>query len=231
MNILSYVEKDDTISWPYGLAILVIFLFWAIVSVCWYKFSLSLERKIASSDEYEQIRRNCFDYQNALRAFFQPSYNKAITSTRDGLIFRDIRGEKLYSWDKIKNIILGSSKSDIVISVIDEKDNKAEGKMPSEKKIKPKAKIEAIEKVDSEIIGTVLNHFNKHDNIRLLVLPDHFTPIECRTHTEEPVGFVMYGKGISHNGANVFNEKTSQEKGLAFENGEDMIEYFMRKYL
>jgi len=93
------------------------------------------------------------------------------------------------------------------------------------------AKIEAIEKIDKEIVGAVLNAFDKNEDVRILVLPDHPTPVMLRKHTHEPVGFVMYGKGIEHNGAQEFTEKISTKQGIKFENGEIMIDTFMRKYL
>ncbi|MHC4545494.1 MAG: hypothetical protein ACYSYL_13400 [Planctomycetota bacterium] len=138
---LGYAKKDDTISWPFGLVVLGILIFWIIVYKCWYKYALQLEAKSVSSDSYEQVRRKCLDYQNALRDIWYPYYNKEVTSTLQGLIFRDIHGEKLYRWEEIKNITFDSLN---IVSVIDQEGNKSEGKMPSVKKIKPKEKIEAI---------------------------------------------------------------------------------------
>ena len=94
-----------------------------------------------------------------------------------------------------------------------------------------KAKIAAIEKIDTEIVGTVLNHFDKHDNVRILVVPDHRTPVEVRTHTSDPVCYVMYGKGVPHDGSDVYSESAAEEKGLKFKAADDLVEYFMRKYL
>ncbi|NIW00492.1 hypothetical protein GWN26_15750 [Candidatus Saccharibacteria bacterium] len=64
-----------------------------------------------------------------------------MTPTLQGLIFRDIHGEKLFKWDKIKHIIFISLNS---VSVMDQEGNKSDGNIPSEKKIKPNEKIEAI---------------------------------------------------------------------------------------
>ena len=94
-----------------------------------------------------------------------------------------------------------------------------------------KAKVNAIEQVDKHIVGTILNHFNEHDNFRILVLPDHPTPVKLRTHTADPVCFVMYGKGIPHDGSQEFNETTAKEKGLKFDSGEALLNHFITKYL
>ncbi|MFA5261322.1 MAG: cofactor-independent phosphoglycerate mutase [Candidatus Omnitrophota bacterium] len=94
-----------------------------------------------------------------------------------------------------------------------------------------KAKMECIEKIDREIIGTILTHFDAHEDVRILVLPDHPTPVSLRTHTREPVGFVMYGKGIPLDTAETFNETTAKLKGLKYQSGEALMEFFMNKYL
>ena len=91
-------------------------------------------------------------------------------------------------------------------------------------------KIKAIERVDQDIIGTILNHYNKYDDVRILVLPDHATPITLRTHSREPVGFVMYGGGIPQNGVERFDENTVKDK-LNCASGEELLDRFINKYL
>ena len=93
-----------------------------------------------------------------------------------------------------------------------------------------KEKVKAIENVDREIVGAFLNHFDEHDDVRMLVLPDHPTPVSLRTHTDAPVGFVMYGKGVARNGASEFNEEVAKEKGLLFKSGEALIDFFIKNY-
>jgi len=94
-----------------------------------------------------------------------------------------------------------------------------------------KAKIAAIERIDQDIVGTILNHYNEHDNVRILISPDHPTPVKLRTHTSDPVGFVMYGKGIAHDGSTEYGESIAEKNGLKFESGEALLNHFMTKYL
>lgn len=94
-----------------------------------------------------------------------------------------------------------------------------------------KEKIEAIERIDKDVVGTILNHFDKHDDVRILVLPDHPTPIALRTHTDEPVCFTMFGKGIDPDGSVELSEVAAKEKGLKFESGEALMEHFMKRNL
>ncbi len=92
-------------------------------------------------------------------------------------------------------------------------------------------KIKAIERIDKEIVGTVLNHFNRYDDVRILVSPDHCTPIHKRTHTTDPVCFVLYGKNIPSGDFKEYNELEAANSDVFFESGEELLNCFMRKYL
>lgn len=55
-----------------------------------------------------------------------------------------------------------------------------------------KEKIEAIENFDRDVVGTVLNRLDEIGDCRILVTPDHPTPVEKRTHTSDPVPFILF---------------------------------------
>ncbi|MFC1929292.1 cofactor-independent phosphoglycerate mutase [Chloroflexota bacterium] len=78
-------------------------------------------------------------------------------------------------------------------------------------------KVEAIQRIDSEVV----NQFRswQGDGLRVLVMPDHPTPIEIRTHHEEPVPFLLWGHGFSGNGAKRFTEAEAKKTGLFIEEG------------
>ena len=90
-----------------------------------------------------------------------------------------------------------------------------------------KGKVEAVERFDADVVGTVLAWAKGRDDVRILVSPDHPTPLEKRTHTRAPVPFVMYGKGIESNRLDGYNERLAIQAGLKFTSGEKMIQYFM----
>lgn len=94
-----------------------------------------------------------------------------------------------------------------------------------------KEKIRAIENIDKHIVGPIRDYVDAHPDSRMLVLPDHPTPVALRTHTHEPVGFAMYGKGIEHNGAELYNEENTRALGIKFKSGEEMISWFVRENL
>jgi 2,3-bisphosphoglycerate-independent phosphoglycerate mutase len=76
-------------------------------------------------------------------------------------------------------------------------------------------KIEAIRRFDARVVGPVLAGLEKssHD-WRVMVLPDHPTPISIRTHTSEPVPFAMMGSGIEPDGMEAFSEREGARGGF-----------------
>ncbi len=78
-------------------------------------------------------------------------------------------------------------------------------------------KVEAIQMVDREVVSR-LSSF-KGGNFRLLVMPDHPTPIKVRTHVAEPVPFILWGPGFLANGAKRFTEAEAKKTGLFIKDG------------
>lgn len=79
------------------------------------------------------------------------------------------------------------------------------------------AKVDAIEKIDKEVVGRLRKW--RGVDLRLLVLPDHPTPIESRTHSADPVPFMLWGEGIKANGAGRFTEAEAKKTGVFIEPG------------
>ncbi len=93
-----------------------------------------------------------------------------------------------------------------------------------------KMKIHCLERFDREVVGTVLNHFDCFEHFRVLVVPDHPTPIKKRTHTSDAVPFAMFGKGLEPNGGDQYSEKSAQKRGYVMKNGEELMQIFIKKY-
>jgi 2,3-bisphosphoglycerate-independent phosphoglycerate mutase len=91
-----------------------------------------------------------------------------------------------------------------------------------------RAKIAAIENFDRFIVGTVLSHFKSRDDVRMMVLPDHATPISVGTHTSDPIPFVMYGSGVESDNIMVFSEKSAGSSRFSFQSGWQLMDYFMK---
>ncbi|MFC2031902.1 cofactor-independent phosphoglycerate mutase [Chloroflexota bacterium] len=83
-------------------------------------------------------------------------------------------------------------------------------------------KIEAIQRVDREVIGQVCQW--RSNGLRVLVMPDHPTPIKVRTHTDDPVPFLLWGPGFTANGAKRFTEAEAKSTGLFIDPGYNIME-------
>ncbi len=82
-------------------------------------------------------------------------------------------------------------------------------------------KIDAIQRIDSEVIGRLLDE--AHYGLRILALPDHPTPIQIRTHSAAPVPFLLWGFGFRRNGARAFNEMEARRTGVYIEEGHTIM--------
>lgn len=84
-----------------------------------------------------------------------------------------------------------------------------------------KAKIEAIERIDADIVPRLLAY---PDDLRLLAMPDHPTPVVQRTHLAAPVPFVLFGPGVEPNGAESYAETEAEGTGLFVDEGWSLME-------
>ena len=88
----------------------------------------------------------------------------------------------------------------------------------------PGEKTSSIEKIDELILGPVFDYLkDSGDNFRIMVLPDHPTPLELRTHSKEPVPFFIYDSEKSFSGPSAFTEKKASEFPLYIEDGSNLM--------
>ncbi|MBW8014955.1 MAG: cofactor-independent phosphoglycerate mutase [Planctomycetes bacterium] len=90
------------------------------------------------------------------------------------------------------------------------------------------AKKKAMEQIDKHIVGPVHEALKEYDSYRILVLPDHPTPVETQAHSDEPVPFAMAGDGIKGILEKPFSEENGHESGFRIECGHEMMEYFLK---
>lgn len=93
------------------------------------------------------------------------------------------------------------------------------------------AKIKAIEDIDSKVVGTILEWIEDRDvDARILILPDHPTPIEIGTHTDEPVPYLMWKSKQKIRGEKSFCEKELEYlKEYTLEEGYKLMRVFIGK--
>lgn len=79
-------------------------------------------------------------------------------------------------------------------------------------------KIRAIELIDEKIIAPIFAALSQKGEFAMLVMPDHYTPVSKRTHTSEPVPYMLYNSGTSLGTHSIFSEKEAQESGILLDN-------------
>ena len=89
-------------------------------------------------------------------------------------------------------------------------------------------KITAIERFDQFIVAPILNVFKDRGDFRVLVLPDHATPIAVKTHVSDDVPFGIYGKDIAAGNFLSYSEKEALKSALYFPAGHELMGYFIK---
>ncbi len=90
-------------------------------------------------------------------------------------------------------------------------------------------KIEAIEAFDEKIVGAILKGMGDFEKYKILVLPDHPTPLSVRTHTADPVPYIIYSTEDKDKESSVeeFDELSAKRSGIFIEKGFKLIERFL----
>jgi len=88
-------------------------------------------------------------------------------------------------------------------------------------------KINAIEIIDREVVSYIV-HTLKEKNVdfRMLIMPDHPTPVSIKTHVSDPIPFVIYDStNEQNNGSRIMSEKAAKETGVFVEKGYTLIQH------
>jgi 2,3-bisphosphoglycerate-independent phosphoglycerate mutase len=89
-------------------------------------------------------------------------------------------------------------------------------------------KKKAVEQIDKYIVGPVLEALQGYKSWRILVMPDHPTPIRNCAHSPEPVPFAMAGDNISGILHTTFSEANAAKSGFRIDKGFELMEYFLK---
>ena len=94
-----------------------------------------------------------------------------------------------------------------------------------------RVKIDAIEAFDEKVVGGILKGMKEFKRYKVLVLPDHPTPLSVRSHTADPVPYVIYsnedGVHSAHGKGKGFDELSAGQSGISIEKGHELIERFL----
>jgi len=89
------------------------------------------------------------------------------------------------------------------------------------------AKIKALEEIDRHIVAPVYEALKRLGEYRIMVTPDHPTPLRTKTHSHGYVPFAMAGSGIRPDAATTYDDPTAQASELVFDEGWRLMGYFL----
>lgn len=92
-----------------------------------------------------------------------------------------------------------------------------------------KGKIKAIEDFDNKVVGGIIKGAERIGKYKILLLPDHSTPIGLKTHTRDPVPFVIYPGSGQKRSVSSFDEVIAKNPLLVFKEGYKLMDYFLNR--
>ena len=81
------------------------------------------------------------------------------------------------------------------------------------------AKVKALEEIDRHIVGPLHKALKRRGDYRILVTPDHPTPLRTKTHSHGYVPFALAGAGVTGDAAAVYDDLTAERSSLVFGEG------------
>ena len=94
----------------------------------------------------------------------------------------------------------------------------------------PENKVKSIEIIDEKVLSKVVEALDKYDDYKIMVLPDHPTPIVTMTHAGDAVPYMIYQKSkAANNGVATFTEETAKTTGNYVEIGHTLMDKFIEK--
>ena len=90
-------------------------------------------------------------------------------------------------------------------------------------------KLRALEDFDAQVVGPLMTGLKALGDHRLLVLCDHFTPLAVRTHTPEPVPFVLYDSRTPGDRPQTYTETDAKKTGLLLEQAADLLPRLLQR--
>ncbi len=91
----------------------------------------------------------------------------------------------------------------------------------------PENKVRAIEMIDERVLPILFEGLKVYDDYKIMVLPDHPTPIVTRTHASDPVPYLIYHKNGEIEGVETINEETASATGNFIDFGPGIMSHFI----
>ena len=90
-------------------------------------------------------------------------------------------------------------------------------------------KVKAIEALDAQVVGPIRDGLKALGEHKILILPDHPNPVRLKTHTSDPVPYLLYRDGVTKGSGRGYNEPDATATGVMVDNGYQLIERFVQR--
>jgi 2,3-bisphosphoglycerate-independent phosphoglycerate mutase len=88
-------------------------------------------------------------------------------------------------------------------------------------------KVKALEQIDRHIVGPLVDALPRYGDWRILISPDHRTPLRTRAHAHGAVPFTVAGTAVAARGQASYDEAVAADSSLAFDQGHDLMKWFL----
>ena len=93
-------------------------------------------------------------------------------------------------------------------------------------------KVLAVERIDEKVVGPLCKALrDANEDFAMLIMPDHPTPIETKTHSSDPVPFKIYRSNNETDVAKAYTEKNAKESGIFIEDGYTLLSKFVHNII
>ena len=91
-----------------------------------------------------------------------------------------------------------------------------------------KGKILAVERIDERVVGPLCEALREaNEDFAMLIMPDHPTPIETKTHSSDPIPFKIYRSNAEKGSVEIYSEKNAAKSGIFIEDGYTLLTKFI----
>lgn len=88
----------------------------------------------------------------------------------------------------------------------------------------------SVELIDEKVVGFLRKTLESRNiDYKMMILPDHPTPVSIKTHAPEPVPYVIYKSGKNDGSGLEYNEENGKKAGVYFDSGVELMKHFLGK--
>ena len=89
-------------------------------------------------------------------------------------------------------------------------------------------KVKAIELIDEKVLGPMIKSLSEYGRYKILIMPDHPTPLDIKTHTSDPVPFMIYDSELTVDGCDCLTEENARKTGVFISESTELMPMFLK---